>query len=300
MATQHPGQLSLLDLARLEHPGADDVALIGRIAAETVERLAETPPIDLDVVAAFRDINDIRREDLDVSGSLTPEPSGLVMRLRRGDSRARQRFTGFHEVAHTFQPGYRDSRQLRCQPSLMAVGRKSDKEALSDLGAVEMLMPRAFVESDLAEAEFGIDTTEAIARRYEASIHASAYRMSEVWPESTLVVTLEPGLRKEEIGDEDAEPRLRVVHSVTSGRWPHVPRNKSAADDSPLVEAFEATEVVQAKTDLSDLVRGGAGAVEVSAKGFNYRAADGRMRRRVLAIARRPIDNGIRHNGERR
>jgi hypothetical protein len=281
-------------MARFESPEEDDASLVSQIAAETIERLAETPPIDLEVVAAFRDINDIRLEDLDVAGSLTPEGNGLVMRLRRGDSPARRRFTGFHEVAHTFQPGYRDSRQLRCgAPGLPAKG-KPDKEVLSDLGAVELLMPREFVLADLSAGEFEIATVEALADSYQSSIQASAYRMSELWPEPSIVIVLEPGLRKDEVGKRNAEPHLRVRHAIGQGAWPHVPKNKSAEDAGPLVEAYETSAAVRARGNLSDLVRGGVGEVEISAKGFDFRGADGVIRRRVLAIVRRPIRKGKR------
>jgi len=289
-----PGQLSLLEMARSESPEQDDAALVGRIAAETIERLAETPPIDLDVVAAFRDINDIRLEDLDVAGSLTPEGNGLVMRLRRSDSPARRRFTGFHEVAHTFQPGYRDSRQLRCDAFGLPAKGKPDKEVLSDLGAVELLMPREFVSADLSAAEFEIATVEALADGYQSSIQASAYRMSELWPEPSIVIVLEPGLRKDEVGNDNAEPRLRVRHAIGQGAWPHVPKNKSADDAGPLVEAYESAAAVRARGNLSDLARGGVGEVDISAKGFDFRGADGVTRRRVLAIVRRPIRKGKR------
>jgi len=290
----NPGQLSLLEMARSESPEQDDASLVGRIAAETIERLAETPPIDLDVVAAFRDINDIRLEDLDVAGSLTPEGNGLVMRLRRSDSPARRRFTGFHEVAHTFQPGYRDSRQLRCDAFGLPAKGKPDKEVLSDLGAVELLMPREFVLADISAAEFEIATVEALADSYQSSIQASAYRMSELWPEPSIVIVLEPGLRKDEVGKEHAEPRLRVRHAIGQGAWPHVPNNKSADDAGPLVEAYESAAAVGARGNLSDLARGGVGEVDISAKGFDFRGADGVTRRRVLAIARRPIRKGKR------
>ena len=285
------GQLSLLEQARIEHPGQQDERLLCRIAVETITELAERPPIDLEVVAASRGIDDIRIEDLDVAGSLTPEPEGLVMRLRRGDSRARRRFTGFHEVSHTFQPGYRDVRQLRCDAhGLPGVG-KLDKETLSDLGAVELLMPEIYVSKDLAAADFGIETAESLSERYESSVQASTYRLSSLWPEPTLVIALEQGLRKEERGDEEAVARLRVLHAHSAGgRWPFVPQNKSAADEGPLARAF-ATDggVVEEETSLADLVgAGGPDGLEVSAKGFDYRRGDGTSRRRVIAIFRQP------------
>lgn len=290
------GQLSLLEQARLIHPDRGDERLLREIAAETIRELAERPPIDLEVVAASRGIDDIRIEDLDIAGSLTPEPTGLVMRLRQGDSAARRRFTGFHEVAHTFQPGYREARQLRCDAHGLPGRGKPDKELLSDLGAVELLMPYEYVRADLAAADFGIATAEAIGLQYESSVQASCYRLSSLWPEPTMVVVLEKGFRKGESDDGTAEARLRVLHAhPAGGRWPFIPKNKSAADRSPLVRAFEASgETIEEEADLTDLVDDGPENLEVSAKGFDYRSATGTIRRRVIAIFRQVTEEGTR------
>src|SRR4051812_40487715 len=107
-------QLSLLEQARILEPGLDDRAQVERIAANTIAELGERPPIDLEVVASYRDIAEIRVEPLPCAGMLTPAAGRLVMSIRAGDSRRRRRFTGFHEVAHTFLPGYRDDVQRRC------------------------------------------------------------------------------------------------------------------------------------------------------------------------------------------
>jgi hypothetical protein len=283
------GQLSLLEQARLENPHQGDERLVGQIAAETIEILDERPPIVLEVVAAYRGIDDIRLEELATAGSLTPEAAGLVMRLRRSDSAARRRFTGFHEIAHTFQPGYHDAPQLRCDASGIPGKRRVDKEVLSDLGAVELLLPSTYVKGDLADADFGLVTAEALSDRYRASVQASTYRMADLWPEDTIVIVLEPGFRKEEMGKEGVEPRLRVLHAVPFGHWPVVPRNKSASDDGPLVAAFEGDGEIRARTD-----RGGVGQVDVAAKAYEYRGAEGVIRRRVMAIARRPMRKGDR------
>src|SRR5688500_6881443 len=101
-------QLSLLDRARLADPSRTDAAHIEQIAADTIAELEERPPVDLAVVASYRGIRDIHIQPLPVAGSLTPEPDGLVMRLRADDAPRRRRFTGFHEVGHTFQPGYQE------------------------------------------------------------------------------------------------------------------------------------------------------------------------------------------------
>jgi hypothetical protein len=56
-----------------------------------------------EVVASSRDITEIKLATLPHSGSLTPAGKHLAMRLSASESPRRRRFTGFHEVGHTFQ-----------------------------------------------------------------------------------------------------------------------------------------------------------------------------------------------------
>jgi hypothetical protein len=107
------------------------------------------------------------------------------------------------------------------------------------------------------------------------------------WPEPTLLLTLEPGVRKVERDDPAARAKLRVRSSAYSDRWPFVPRNKSAAVGGPLHRALQG-ELVEETTTLSDLVVDGGPRVQLSARLFPYRDQDGRSCDRVLALYRRP------------
>lgn len=279
-------QLSLLDEHRLRFPSCTDAEHVERIAAETIAFLGEEPPVRLDVVASFRDIADIRLVPMRSSGSLTPEPDGLVMRLRAEDGAQRRRFTGFHEIGHTFQPGYRLVAHERCGYPSDARRAGSDPEALADVAAAELLLPRAFFIADARASTFGVDALSELADSYDASIHATAYRFVRFWPEDTLLVLLEPGLRKEEKGRDDATEKLRVRSASWTGEgWPWVPRNKSAATDGPLARAL-AGELVKERTTLADLGLGDDRRLEVSARLMPYLDGDGRLRQRVFALYR--------------
>jgi hypothetical protein len=278
-------QLSLLDEHRLRFPSCTDAEHVERIAAETIDFLGEEPPVRLDVVASFRDVADIRLVPMRSAGSLTPEPGGLVMRLRAGDGARRLRLTGFHEIGHTFQPGYRLVPHERCgYPS--ARRATNDPEALADVAAAELLLPRAFFISDARAGSFGVDALSELADGYDASLHATAYRFVRFWPEDTLLVLLEPGLRKEEQGRHDATEKLRVRSVSWSGdQWPWVPRNKSAAADGPLVRAL-AGEVVHERTTLADLGVDDDRPLELSAQLMPYLNGEGQLRQRVFALYR--------------
>jgi hypothetical protein len=280
------GQLSLLDEARRRNPDAADAELITEIAASTITELDERPPIDLGLVASYRGIDDIRVEPLAAAGSLTPEPHGLVMRLRQSDSPERRRFSGFHEVAHTYQPGYLEQRLFRCAPTSGLRGRANDPESLSDVAAAELLLPQDHFEPDVFASDFDFASIIALGELYRASIQATAYRYGGFWPEPTLIITLEPGVRKAEEGQIGAEERLRVVSAWSaSGQWPFVPRNKSAADDGVLVRAWRG-ESINEPASLTELGAQGPTHLRVAARAFRFRDQAGRLRTRILAMYR--------------
>ncbi len=207
MSTSH----SLLEEARFALPGRSDLECIQEIAARIIEDLGEEPPISLEVVASYRDITAVKVEPLPFAGSLTPEATGLVMRLNASDSWGRRRFSGFHEVGHTFQPGYRQMTLFRCDPSPTRTAA-SQPEQLADAAAAELLLPRRFFLRDLIEADSGWDGIEQIASHYDASLSATALRAVHLAPRPTLLVVLEPGVRKEERGRLDAESKLPRNH----------------------------------------------------------------------------------------
>ncbi len=279
-------QLSLLDEHRLRFPSSTDAEHVERIAAETIGLLGETPPISLDVVASFRDIGDIRVVPMRSAGSLTPEPEGLVMRLRADDRARRRRFTGFHEIGHTFQPGYLLVAQQRCGYPSFTRRPGNDPEALADVAAAELLLPRAFFLGDVRACSFGVDGLVGLADAYEASIQATAYRFVRFWPEDTLVVLFEPRLRKDEQGRPDVTEKLRVRSASWSGEdWPWVPRNKSASADGPLARAL-AGELVHERASLAELGLDDDRPLELSAQLMPYLDGEGRLCRRVLALYR--------------
>jgi hypothetical protein len=281
-------QLSLLEQERHRHPGADDPTLIARISGQLIRELDERPPVSLEVVASSRDISDIRIEAMLNPASLTPESGGLVMRLRAGDSRRRQRFGGFHEVGHTFQPGYYEQRQLRCANPSPGPARGGGPEALSDVAAAELLLPKSHFAPAVKDADFSFADVLALSELFEASVQATTYRYSHFWPEPSLVISLEPGLRKDQAGDPEAQKRLRVVSSWSAGgSWPFIPPNKSAGDGSGLCRALEG-EVVDERSSLADLGITGPERLHLVARRFSYRDHTGRLLQRVMALYRQP------------
>jgi hypothetical protein len=277
-------QLSLLDQSRREHPGKSDEFQVVQIAGRILREVGARPPVSLELVGSWCGVHKIDEADLSCAGCLVPLGERLIVQVRQGDSRGRQRFTGFHEIGHTFFPGFSRKTQYRCDPPITHHS-PSDIETMCDLAAGELLFPREQFARDLTDKPFGLDTVEFLASDYDASIEATANRLAALWPEETLLLVLEPGRRKGET-DIDANPaRLRVKYARPSGDWPFVPSNKSAPDDSPLVRAFEG-ELVSEATALEGLGCPDVPSLEISAKRYSY-WRDSKKHDRVLAIYRK-------------
>lgn len=196
----------------------------------------------------------------------------LSVRVRASDGLERKRFTILHELGHTFQDGFADRVQHRCEPN-----RGPDRaEALSDLAAVELLMPYQPFRADLAARALDLTTAEELGAGYRASIEAAALRMVELADEPAMLVSLRPQLKPSQTGDVEAAPALRVTYSKATGRWPFVPRFKSVADDSPFGRASGGEIVEEARLLNAPFTT--SGPVHISARRYGPR---------VLALIRK-------------
>lgn len=279
-------QLSLLEERRRQDPRASDADHVTRLASDLLRELQAEPPVDLRMVASAQQVRKIEHARLPCAGCLLLDPTGgyFKIKLRAGDHPLKQRFTGFHEVVHTFMPGCRLATQRRCDPAISQ--KKLDVEGLCDLGAAEFILPREMVEADLAQADFGLDTVAAISERYDASLQASAHRFVDLWSEPTLLIVLSVRNKPSERNDTTAPPKLRVNYALPHGRWPWVPKHKSVADDDPLQRAV-AGERVEAQSSLTGLGIHDDSPLRLSARLYPYRDPEGIRHERVVALYRR-------------
>jgi IrrE N-terminal-like domain len=258
-----------------------------RLAEAIVRELAAQPPIDLGMVASYQGIASIDVIPLTYGGCLVTDPqTGAVsIKLNAGDHSRRRRFSGFHEIAHTFMPGYRLKTQWRCEPAELKPSAR-ELEALCDAGAAEMLLPRSLVARDLGHLRFGLEGVEALAETYDASLNCAAARMTELWPAPALLVVLERRTKPTEADQPDAEPRLRVAYSHSQGDWPFIKRHKSVDGSDPLQRAL-AGEVIDEPTALTTISSQTVDDTHVSARLYPYTDSTGRTHERVLAMYRR-------------
>jgi IrrE N-terminal-like domain len=238
------------------------------------------PPISLDIVAGLQGVARVERVPLPHAACLVPTEEGAVIKLRRSDSRERQNFSGFHEIGHTFMPGYQLSIQLRCDPG--QDNSRDRLEALCDLAASELLLPRHHFTADLHQAAMDFDTVDELSARYQASMEATARRLTALWHGPALLLRLEVCNKPRDL--PDAEPCLRASSYTPAGpAWPAIPRFKSLALADPL-QAVLADGEFGGSTRLHGLTDG--------SRNYQVRAryspwADprtGRLCRRVLVM----------------
>lgn len=285
-------RLSDLEVARLESPGTPDAQLVIELAQRTLDELAMEPPINHEIIASMRDVAKIEETAIPWAGCLIHDGCQLVIKLRAGDGPGRKRFTVFHEIKHTFMPGFMTVTQHRCDPATsLDAGRVRDwdLEALCDLGAVELLMPRRLFADDLVGNAPTLDLVEALAERYQASLEATARRVVTLRSAPTLLIALEPGCKPTE---PDAEPKLRVRWAQSNGRWPFVPRYKSVPADSPLARPLFG-EIVDEAANLAGLAGDVLRDVRISAGLYPYADTQGEQHARVLALIT-PVDRRFR------
>jgi hypothetical protein len=129
--------------------------------------------------------------DIDGDGRILLYPDGrLWIEYRSGRLPERQRFTIFHEFAHTLFPDYAEFLPRHHQASQKRVPDPDREfEYLCDVGASEMLLPIDDFRNHLAEfPSHGFEAIHELSGRYRASIDATTYRLVEVVEHSPCAV----------------------------------------------------------------------------------------------------------------
>lgn len=269
--------LSLLERARDARPGVDDTELVVDIAAALVDEMGLEPPVDAELVASWQGIPRVEEAPSAWAGCLVPTPEGLVIRVRDGDGWPRQRFTILHEVAHTFMPGFRLENQYRCLPGKP----RDDIEALCDLAASELLMPRSLVAPYLARAPFGFELVEELAGAFDASLEASARRLVTLWERPALFVQFEYRTAPRE--PAGAAPKLRVEAFHAQGPWPHIPKHKSLDSTHPAYEALTGNDITIIDS-LDSLSKKRLGDLQIHVRSYPW-TNEGTHHDRVMLLA---------------
>ncbi len=274
--------LSDLELARLRAPGRPEASLVTDLARRTLDELSAEPPVNHEIVASMRGIVRIDEAAIPWAGCLVRGRDGLVITLRSSDGRGRKRFTAFHEIIHTYLPGFAVTPQYRCDPvgspdNARTLGRRL--EVLCDLGAAEFLFPRRAFRRHTDGNVLTMRLAEQLAGRYDASVEATARRLVSLRGPA-LLLAMEPACRPRAPYED---PKLRVQWVYLSGDWPFVPRHKSVPADSVLALPLVGDRVEETAT-LTGLTATPIQDVRVSAGLYPYADSDGMQHDRVLAL----------------
>jgi Zn-dependent peptidase ImmA (M78 family) len=146
-------------------------------------------PVDVERLAQSEQV-DIRKErvDGDISGFLfrDRDKSTAIIGVNSRHHANRQRFTIAHELGHfmlhTMDQVHVDRGfEVRLRNDESSKGTDTDEKE-ANLFAAELLMPKAFLEKDLANIET-VDlmeekTIKSLAEKYQVSTHAFAFRLA--------------------------------------------------------------------------------------------------------------------------
>jgi hypothetical protein len=274
-------QLSLFEQLSQVAPRLTDEQIVRKLCDDLIAEAGVRPPVNVRLLASMRGIARVEEREQPWAGVLAPKDGHFVVGVRATDGAERQRFTILHEAGHTLLPGFAESRHYRCD------GPKSREEQLCDIAASELLLPRRFFVPSLRRARPGLEGVEELASEYEASIEATALRVTDLAEAPSMLMVLRMGHKPTEHGREDfCEPKLRVSWSHGQGGWPFIPKHKSADAESPFIRAYNG-EVVDEVGNLGDLANGDQASVRISARRYGN---DGR----VLALVQRPSGRGAR------
>lgn len=270
-----------------KHRSKDPEALVARYAADLLsEWNLSALPIHVDALASALGI---RRQiaSYPFAGRVYVEPSGqLVMDLNADDPAPRRRFTCGHEIIHTLFPGFRRESRYRLDAVTGASDRRrGEEEYLCDRGAAELLMPAALM-ADSFGMSGGLTAIERLAREAEVSLEAAGNRLVGLEARPSVFVVLEVGHKPADAPairrGTDVEKRLRVRYANSRKLAVHVPRFKSADDDSVFVRALHTGVLEEGRESLPGASRNGLFNIEARA----FPRGDGTPElTRVLAVA---------------
>ncbi len=165
----------------------DPKILVRRLAREKIAYAKsfgwEGPPFCPKVFASIFDIR-CREVDHDIGGDgrilLYPE-NKIWIEYRSKRLPERQRFTIFHEFAHTLFPDYCEFLPLHQTSQKKVPDPEREFENLCDLAAAEMLLPLQEFCGDLAGYNrLGFEAIHELRQRYQASIDATTHRLVEL------------------------------------------------------------------------------------------------------------------------
>ena len=139
-------------------------------------------------VAERRGVRTISVGPLGVGGMLVKSDVGYTIAIREGDSLARRNFSLAHEIGHLLIQEHNSSDRLEPAAKHRFASSSSDsEEKLCDQIAAEILMPELAFQEDAWMEGWSLVSLRTLARKYSTSIPATARRLVDLMPETSLI-----------------------------------------------------------------------------------------------------------------
>ena len=233
------------------------------------------PPFDPRILASIMGIQYEESKQLIHSQDAELQPIGkgntdLIIRYNPDKPKTRQNFSIAHEIAHTFFPEYRD--QYKAHHKIGKFNPDSEVEFLCDLGASEIIMPSPEFNIDVKERGISLKSLERLAKRYNASLEATAIRMirTDLVPCALMVFDYNhKPIEKSKIEEMEYQEKyqeklfddfpwnpppmkLRVKYSFQTKHFSgYIPNHKSIEESSPLYDVSITRRPFQGNTNLN-------------------------------------------------
>ena len=170
-----------------------------------------TPPVDLSSLAAMWGVLAIEYKDISSDAMLLPSYRGYVIVLKKALSPGeivRQRFSFAHELGHLLLSKMGSSTIPGSAPAHRSEKSRGQEERLCDQIAAEILMPRVAFTAEASRLGWSLNGLKGLTRQYGTSFQATASRLIELVPESSLMGVWEPATT-----ESDSH---KLHHSITS------------------------------------------------------------------------------------
>ena len=146
----------------------------------------------------------------------------------------------------------------------------------------EQRLTNWFFEGDLAWAGFRTDGLEFLARRYQASLEATAIHAADHWPRPAMCLVAKKPLTVAARRSKTADALLTVTYTRRQGAWPDAPTAHAVLQSGALHQALSERSIEG--TLILDHPSGEQpGRAQISAKAYPY-GIGAEKRNRVIAM----------------
>jgi Zn-dependent peptidase ImmA (M78 family) len=156
------------------------------------EHNVKEPPIPIEKMIRAEGVT-VRKINLkDISGMIVRDKDSVLIGVNSTQAETRQRFTLAHEFGHFMlhegKPVHYDKQfRMDLRSSLSATGTDTEEVEANYFGSA-LLMPRIFLERDVADRFIDIEDADAVddlAKRYKVSLQAMNIRLLNVFGQAS-------------------------------------------------------------------------------------------------------------------